>query len=272
MGRLAFSTLGCPEWDFGTVVKKAKEMGYSAIEVRGILDQMQTDKIEIFLPENRNATKKLLEENDLKISNVGTSVMFHHGIEKVIGEGKSAIDTCFAMGIPAIRVFGDAVPPGVDKDTIFRCVADGILELCKYSEEHADGKVQIWLEVHGDFNSAEMFIPVHDLLGDCPGYGMLWDVQHTYVAGVDPVGFFREFKPFIRHTHFKDCILEDGKHEDALPGEGTLPVKEYYELLENGGYTGYYSFEWEKRWVSTLPDPEIAFPMYAALMNSFNCK
>lgn len=33
-------------------------------------------------------------------------------------------------------------------------------------------------------------------------------------------------------------------------------------LLAGGGYDGWLSFEWEKRWHSELEEPEVAFPAF----------
>ena len=37
---LSFSTLGCPNWDWKTILEQAKKMGYTGIELRGIQKQM----------------------------------------------------------------------------------------------------------------------------------------------------------------------------------------------------------------------------------------
>jgi len=270
MSKIAFSTLGCPDWDFETIVKQAKDMGYTAIELRGIKDELRIDALPIFINEQYKETNKLLADNGLFICNVGTSVTFHNpdNYENAITEGKTSIDICHLAGIPAIRVFGDVIPPGETVEAVNERIIKGIRELCKYSEEKADGKVQVWLEVHGDFDSPRMLTPITDKLKDCALFGMLWDIQHSFSAGIAPEDFYNEFKSIIRHTHFKDCIYEDGKPIEKLPGDGVIPIKEHYEILESGGYKGLYSLEWEKRWHPTLPDPEIAFSRYAELMNN----
>ena len=264
MQRLAFSTLGCPDWSFEEIIENAAAYGFSAIEIRGIKDELRTEKISAFLPENMDATNKLLKDNNLFISNVGTSVNFHDpsNYSAAIDEGKNAIDTCKRAGIPAIRVFGDAIPPGEDAAVIIRRVADGIRDLCNYSADHTGGAVSIWQEIHGDFNTPDVLLPLVGYLSDVPLYGILWDIEHTFRVGTDPVAFYNEFKHLIRHTHIKDCIVEDGKLIVKLPGEGALPIKKHYNLLENGGYEGLYSFEWEKRWKPDIPEPEIAFKQY----------
>jgi hypothetical protein len=37
----------------------------------------------------------------------------------------------------------------------------------------------------------------------------------------------------------------------------------------NGGYKGYYSFEWEKLWHPEIADPEIALADYSKVMKAY---
>jgi len=269
MDRLAFSTLGCPGWDFETIIKQAKKLGYSALELRGIEDELNIEALPIFINGKYKETNKVLADNGLFICNAGTSVFFHNadGYNAAINEGKTAIDMCHLTGIPAIRVFGDSIPPGDSVDEVNKRIIDGINELIGYSDKETGGSVQIWIEVHGEYNTPQMLSPVVDRFIDNPGFGMIWDIQHSYKAGIKPADFYNIFKPVIRHVHFKDCIFEDGNPIITLPGDGVIPIKEHYDLLEAGGYKGIYSFEWEKRWHPDLPEPEIAFVRYAELMN-----
>ena len=75
--RLSFSTLGCPGWSFGQIMENAHEMGYEAVELRGVGNQLRMGKLECLRPENRGALKCLLEKNQLKLCVAGTSVQFH---------------------------------------------------------------------------------------------------------------------------------------------------------------------------------------------------
>jgi len=48
-----------------------------------------------------------------------------------------------------------------------------------------------------------------------------------------------------------------------------VPLRKMLELLLNGGYDGYVTFEWEKRWHRELPEPEIAFPRFVEKMREW---
>ncbi len=51
-----------------------------------------------------------------------------------------------------------------------------------------------------------------------------------------------------------------------LLGKGEVPVREMLELLDAGGYEGWVSVEWEKRWHPEIEDPAIALPQHLAVL------
>lgn len=73
--KLAFSTLGCPDWTFDEVLERARDMGYQAIELRGVNGKMRADEMDVFRPENRKATMEKVRAHGLTICGFGTSAM-----------------------------------------------------------------------------------------------------------------------------------------------------------------------------------------------------
>ena len=53
-----------------------------------------------------------------------------------------------------------------------------------------------------------------------------------------------------------------------LFGEGEFPAAVTMKLLHDGGYTGWFSLEWEKAWHPSLANPEIALPPFPAALRS----
>ncbi len=51
-----------------------------------------------------------------------------------------------------------------------------------------------------------------------------------------------------------------------LLDKGTVPIFEAIDALRKGGYTGYYSFEWEKLWHPEIESPEVALADYPLVM------
>ncbi len=271
--KLAFATLGCPDWTFETVVNEAQRLGFSGIEIRGINGVMRSGEIEAFLPKNVEATKKALTDRGLTLVGLNTSCNFHDAanFDAAIEEGKEAIDVCVRMGIPAIRVFGDKIPDKSKTDEVIAAVINGVRTLCEY----ARGKdVKVLLEIHGDFNTVEAVKPVVEAVKDCPEFAIIWDIEHSDKPYEDNWKvFYDEFKPYIVHIHVKDYyrgMLPDGKYKLCMVGDGDIPIVDIVNQLKADGFDGYYSLEWEKKWHPYLPDPEVAIPAYMEYMKQFN--
>src|ERR1051326_369575 len=67
---MAFSTLGCPRWEWKTILARADEWGYAAIELRGLQGQMDLTKRPEFSPNQLSASLKDLDALGLKISDL----------------------------------------------------------------------------------------------------------------------------------------------------------------------------------------------------------
>jgi fatty-acyl-CoA synthase len=87
--------------------------------------------------------------------------------------------------------------------------------------------------------------------------------------GEKPATTYENLKPWIRHIHLKDSVLEGDHTRYVLPGYGDLPLTDVIGLLQEGGYAGFYSLEWIKRWDWTLEEPGIVFAHYVGYMRSF---
>ncbi len=264
--KLAFSTLGCPEWTFDQALDNARGMGYQAIELRGVDGELRPDAIRAFRPENRPESLRKIREHGLTISDFGSSASFYEGnMEAALAEGHASVDLCAALGIPAVRVFGGRPAEGDTLEKQVRFVAEGVNALCEYAKPTG---VEIWLEVHGWYNTAERILAVasqvrHD------GFGIIWDVEHSDEADKgDFLSFYEPVKHLIRHVHVKDHKrLPDGAFRLCSVGEGDIPLREMVERLEKDGFGGCYSLEWEKKWHPELPAPEEEFPSYIKYMN-----
>lgn len=263
---LAFSTLGCPDWDLETVLKNAAGMGFAAVEVRGIGRELRAENIPCFLPENQQQTRALLEKYQVQICGIDTSCAFDDAVhlEKALEEGRAAIALCGQMGAGMIRVFGDRLPKGREKEVIGQ-VARGLRSLCDAAGSR--GPVQVLLEIHGDFNTAGTLSELLPRLEGRPSFGLIWDIEHSFRSyGKDIGAFYQLIRPYVRHVHIKDCRIQNGELLIREPGEGSVPIPQIVAQLERDGYAGYYSFEWEKRWHPEIPPPERVFPAYVAYM------
>ena len=265
---LAFSTLGCPDWTFEQIINFASSHGYSGIEVRGIQRQLDLTKCSAFnTVENIKATIKLMEDKNLRFVDLGSSCTLHFaaGAErsKNLDEGKRFIDLAQQITCPYIRVFPNSFPKEQTKEVTIELIANGLLELA----EHAKGSnVSVLIESHGDLVKISDLETVMNAAAHAH-VGMVWDITNMWVVTKEqPLEMYTRLKKYIRHTHIKDAKLVEGKPQYTLLGKGEVPIIQAIDILSKDGYSGYYSFEWEKLWHPEIAEPEIALADYINVM------
>jgi len=267
---IAFSTLGCPDWSWKTILANADAHGYSAIELRGIAGEMDLPKVPEFTGTRLAETKRDLAALGILVSDLGASARMHEKDPAVraaqFDEGRRFIDLAHAMGVKYVRVFGDAIPPGEPKDEVLKRVVGGFRTMADYAKPAG---VTVLIESHGDFTRSADLENVLTSVAS-PQFALLWDAHHTFVAGKEqPAETFATLGPWIRHTHLKDSKPEGADRRYVLLGAGEVPVKEQVRVLATAGYKGLYCFEWEKKWHPEIEAPEIAFPHYAKTMAEY---
>ncbi len=128
----------------------------------------------------------------------------------------------------------------------------------------ADCGVKFALEVHPTEIAFDLYTAERALetLGRREEFGFNFDPSHLIWQGVDPVEFIRAFPDRIYHVHMKDAIVTlDGRsgilssHLDfgdarrgwdfRSLGRGGVNFEEIIRALNEAGYTGPLSVEWE---------------------------
>ena len=262
--KICFSTLACPNWTLPEVVEIAVRCGYDELELRFLEGEDSLWKLPVFQGSGLTATKALLSDSGLTVACIGTSCRFHFrsGRERQqwIDEGKRMTELAAQLGSPGIRVFGDKIQPGATREETRDWIAEGIRHL---AEEVELSGVGVWLESHGDFaSSAETLRILRDAGGS--NLGVVWDPANAFTdGGEDPVPAAKKFGEALRHVHLRDLNCVDGKWHPVLAGEGKFPLREIVAELRRLNYDGFCSFEWEKKWLPELAEPEIAIPQFA---------
>ncbi len=264
---LSFSTLGCPDWTFQQIVDFASQHHYEGIEVRGILRQLDLTKCKVFSRENKAGTLKVMEDNSLKFVDLGASCNLHisepQDRKKNLDEAKQFIDLAQEFNCPYIRVFPNNFPKDREKGETMDLIANGLLELANYAK---GSNVIVLIESHGDLLFIEDLEKIMKAT-EHPKVGMVWDVTNMWIKTKEsPTLAYERLKKYIRHTHIKDAKMVSGKILYVGLGQGEVPIFEAIDVLENGGYQGYYSFEWEKFWHPEIEAPELAIANYADVM------
>ena len=70
--KLAFSTLGCPDFDWSDIYSMAKDIGFKGIEIRGLGDEIIEVNSKPFREENLPKTVALLKKLHLEIPCLST--------------------------------------------------------------------------------------------------------------------------------------------------------------------------------------------------------
>jgi sugar phosphate isomerase/epimerase len=270
---IAVSTLGCPKWDWNSILRNTSQWGFAALELRGIQDQMDLPKCAEFSGTRLKDTLRDLDAAGLVISDLGASAQMHEPDPakraKHIDEARRFIALAHELHAPYVRVFPNQFVPGEDKATTFARISDGLHELGEFARPAG---VTVIVESHGEFRRAEDLIPILEG-AKSKNVAFLWDAHHTCVEGEKPADTFLQLGKYTRHTHLKDSVPITGKPKEdrhyVLTGTGDIPVKETVRVLAKNGYKGYYCFEWEKRWHPEIEEPEVAFPHYAKTMRDY---
>jgi len=251
--KLAFSTLGCPDWDISHVAKKAAEYGFDGVELR-IKGDRHVDP-EMSAAERRNV-REMFAERGIKISALaGYTVFDGDDVAALEINGEALLKNAGLasdLQSPYIRSF-----PG-DRGITSR----GAEVLHRYCEKVKALGVTVLMETHDSMKTGRQAAKLlEDVNSD--GLAILWDIHHSIGYGEKPDETWEAAGAHIRHLHVKDA---DAANNACLMGEGVLPVLEIVKLLKMKNFDGFLSFEWEKTWLPNLPEPEIALPGYVEYM------
>jgi fatty-acyl-CoA synthase len=226
------------------------EYGYDGLELR-LLDGEPIDPLGLDA-EARRAVARALMRAGVTLVCLDTSIELAQPFDHAL---PAAVELASEWGAPAVRVFGGA---GGALDEIARRLEP----VLGRAEELG---VTIALETHDAFSSAAL---VAELLQRVPrpAFAAIWDMHHPFRLGESPDDVVRRLGARIHLVHVKDA-LRNGDDWELVPlGEGEVPVRESLAALAAGGYDGWLTVEWEKRWHPELAEPEVALPRDVATL------
>lgn len=264
---LSFSTLGCPDWSFDEILGFASKHGFTGLEFRGLKREIDLTKCPEFSAADINTTVQKLKKNNLRIINLGASTALHYTDkaerEKNIDEAKRYIDLAGQLNCPYIRVFPNKLPKDDTRNAVIDLIIEGLKTLGDYAQ-HTN--VTVLMETHGDVVYKADLLKIMQAVNH-KKVALVWDIANMWtITKEPPAEVYSVLKPYIRHTHIKDAVVDGDKVSYVLLGKGQVPIFEAIDLLRKDGYKGFYSFEWEKLWHPELMEPDIAFADYAKTM------
>jgi len=261
--KLAFTTLGCPTWNLQKILTTAKTLGYDGIDFRGYLSEVELFKLLEFTAGIKE-TRKTIEKSGLEVSAVSSSARaFSKNDEdriKCLNELKEYVKIADGLNSPYVRIFGGGLD-GTPYDKALQIATENVKEMVRAI---SGSRASIVIETHDEWiESSRLKALIENVASE--RVFALWDVHHPFrMGGEAPAVTWKNIGDKVRYTHFKDSIPTDdrGGHKYALIGKGNIPLKDIVSCMKKGGYTGYLTLEWEKRWHKEIEEPEVAFPQY----------
>jgi sugar phosphate isomerase/epimerase len=261
--KLAFSTLGCPDWSIERVVEQAVRLGYGGVEVRLLGSEIVPPDLPA---DERRRIRRLFDDAGVAICCVACSARFASAEPAERAENERLAERYLELandwGCPIVRVFGGHRPEGAPAEQVIAYVAESLQRVGERGE--ALGVTAV-LETHDDFSAGASVAAALARVAS-PNVGALWDTHHPYRMGETAAQTMALLGDRLRHVHIKDARRRGDGWELVLLGEGEVPVAEALAAIRAGGYDGWYAVEWEKKWHPEIAEPEVALPQHAALL------
>lgn len=240
-------------------IKKAKEMGFDAIEFVDILppegNPLMTKE------EYASILAKECENQGMEISCFTFGADFINGsnknTEEEIKRVKKMIDIASILKVPYIRhdaSNGDGRP----FDTLLPIIADACREITIYAEERG---IRTTVENHGYFCQDSDRVEKLYREVNHKNFGLLGDMGNFLCADEAPDKAFGRIAPYLFYVHAKDFHVKSGLNPNpgegyfysrsrnylkgTIVGHGDVPVLQCLKILKNVGYDGYLAIEFE---------------------------
>ena len=252
-------------------IKKAKELGFSGIEI-----------VEFNAPDGediKDYAKRLKKEADevgIEIANFCMGADFINGRnvpkEEEVSRVKNVIDAVAILGVKTMRhdvisKFGEYI----SFDTALCELSKKVREISKYAEEKG---IMTMVENHGYL--CQDAIRVEKLYNavNYKNFGLLLDMGNFLCAGENPALSASLIAPYAKMVHAKDFHIKSGEGMDpgerftktrdgafikgAVFGQGNVPVVQILRALKKAEYQGWISLEYEG-WDDVIDGIRIGF-------------
>ena len=258
--KLAFSTLGCPDWTWNEIITTAKDLKMSGVEIRGVEHKLYAPDFKIFSDERVGETKERLDGMGLQIPMLTSAACL--GQEKDCEKEVMDYIACASkMGIPYVRVM--VTPVAHPEQADLALAKRRYLDYCQRAKEQ---NVALLMETNGVLANSETMAGFMEGTDPVSG-GVLWDIHHPYrFYGESPEKTFHHIGNYVKYIHVKDSVMVGDLVSYRMMGYGDVPVFDAMQILADGGYEGYITFEWLKRWFPDLTEPGIVFAHFASYM------
>jgi sugar phosphate isomerase/epimerase len=262
--RTAFSTLAFPGTTLATATSLGREWGYDGVELRLIDGELIDSSMSA---EARAEVKRTASAAGLPIAAVDSSIRLTD--EDPGPELRQFLELASDWESPLVRVFGGALPgSGSARQAELEAAARVLAAAAPVAERLG---VAIGVDTHDAFSASSVVAELLALV-ESPAVGAVWDSHHPHRMGERPAEIYANLGPRLLLAQVKDARRapeRDDGWQLVLLGDGEVPVREMLGLLTDGGYAGWISVEWEKRWHPEIEEPEVALPQHLSLLGAW---
>jgi len=267
--KLSFTTLACPDWDLDAILPAARKYGYDAIDFRHYKGSTALHAMPEFTTGLADTSRRIAAAG-LKVSGLSSGIKVLQADpakrEQVVNDAAAYARIAAGLGAPILRVFGGELGAMPRPEA----VRLGGATLRAMAGAAAPFGVTVALETHDDWTRGADAAALLDAAGAGTRTGVLWDVLNGWHnTDEQPEQTWKSIRGRVVATHWKDSSTSyPEKCRYCLPGQGRAPFREFHALLREGGYDGYYTFEWEKAWHPELAAAEISLPAFVQCMRA----
>ncbi|ANE45092.1 hypothetical protein SY83_00515 [Paenibacillus swuensis] len=273
--KLAYSSLPCDGWSIDKHIAVCKEHGFNGIELREGPEGLIFLGMEL---EKARAVGEAFRKAEIAVTDLGTGVCFlgARDEEPQMEHLRTAILLAEAVGAIGVRVFLGNFAARFNTPLQPLDEANMVLLLREACDTAAAHGREIWLETHNEYAMGRVLRPLLDEVGR-GNFKVIYDILHPLEDGESFADTIRLLGKDCAHVHMKDGVRsEDPLDHDwtyTVFGEGEAPIQSILQALEEAGYDGFYSLEWETKWRKELQvpgmEPEVIFPEYTKRMNAY---
>jgi sugar phosphate isomerase/epimerase len=262
--KIAFSTLAFPDASLAAAVSLGRDCGYGGVELR-LVDGELIDPA--MTAGARAKVKRTVASAGLPIVTVDSSIRLTAADPGP--ELRRFLELASDWESPLVRVFGG---PLAAEDPARRTQLESAARAL-HAALPAAGRlgVAIGVETHDAFSASSTLAALLELVPS-GSVGAVWDSHHPHRMGERPAEVQANLADRVLLAQVKDARRAPERADGwqlVLLGEGEVPVREMLGLLAGGGYRGWVSVEWEKRWHPEIEEPEVALPQHLRLLDAW---
>lgn len=256
MQKIAFlASLGYAAWEPERVLDSLKELGYEGVEWTLNHFHPRTKS-----PAELAALVSLSESKGLPVSEVVVQQDFVTRDEAVrrdrIDLVKDCIKAAADAGVSTLNLFTGPAPWDPNAPQLGRDIPEGEA-WCLVEQAFAElvplaVEQEVYLAVEAVFgHTCRDFYTLRFLLDAFPSeyLGVNMDPSHYALYGNDVPWAVRQLGDKIKHVHLKDVVGQPGRPGDTflfpLLGEGIIDWRAFFDALDEIGYEGFCSVEFE---------------------------